>query len=636
MIFEKNAKESAVMKPKLRTIRICAVLLSVIMLASGMSLPTFAASRKFSPIVSTDKISVRTQYAYDENNPSWLRKLVVKEDLYSAEGIATEAVLYPVASYPYRTDAPCFKEEVADYVKAFTLDESSRKAAYIYVLNQIGALDLIASAPPEGQSKADWLREHGIVVTPDDETNPDSVVMINALYSLMKNDFYYVITGNHIEIPEGTPLEAAVMMYLIALSDTDSKLSEFLAKYFTNTNILTLEDYVYYTSLMTLFTNGYVSVKELPKMTHEEVYRRLAIMTIRNAGISVDIENVTTEELQIKYLAAMLGIQYNITIDPQSLEKEVASGSTAYYILRRMAYEDSSVTVSATKYTYEQAFDIVKKQTTRFNLENKFYSDISEYNIYLAKRRDAIYINPTPLSTSGATVYINDTKTADNKYSKITLTADRMQIINVTVKYALNGKNAVSYYRLKVYQGTDPADGSNITGVIGSVGDVNITLPSAGDAVSGVVDALVPGVSKINSALPSLYDLVGNAISINENGQLVDKDGNVINDPSYTLPEGYKYAIDSAGKIVVVPIDAEVSTALSTSGSSADGKSTVKILIIVGSALFLAALLAAIIIVFSTNAKKKKNKSAYYAARKAKEKAKKAKKEARLEKRRKK
>lgn len=619
------------MKPKRNVTRICACFLAVIMLASFYQ-PAYAAN-KFSPIVSIDKISVRTQYAYDENNPSWLRKLVVKEDLYSVSGIASEAVLYPVASYPYRTDAPCFKEEVAGYVKTFTLDESSRKAAYIYVLNQIGALDIISSAPPEGQSKADWLRDHGIVVTPDEETNPDSVVMINALYSLMKNDFYYVITGNHMNIPEGTGLEAAVMMYLIALSDTDSKLAEFLQKYFAGTNILTLEDYIYYTSLMTLFTNGYVSIRELPKMTHEEVYRRLAIMTIRNAGISVDIENATTEEIQIKYLAAMLGIQYNITIDPQSLESEIEKNSVAYYVLRRMAYEDASVTISSTKYTYEQAFDIAKKQTARFNLENQFYSDISEYNIYLKNRRDSVFINPTPLSTTGVTLYVNDTKTADNKYSKITLTNERLQVINITVKYSQNGKNSTSYYRLKIYQGETAAEGSDITGVIGSIGDVSVTSPTIGNAVSNVVGAVIPGVSKLNSVLPSLYELVGNAVSINENGQLVDKDGNIINDPSYTLPDGYKYAIDSAGNIVIVPLSDETEGTTQALPTAQKADKNVRILIIVGSALLLIALVLAIILVFNSNNKKKKNKSEYYAKRKAKEKAKKAKKEARLNKR---
>lgn len=619
------------MKPKRTLTRICACFLTVIMLAV-FYLPAYAAN-KFSPIVSIDKISVRTQYAYDENDPSWLRKLVVKEDLYSVDGIASEAVLYPVASYPYRTDAPCFKEEVAGYVKTFTLDESSRKAAYIYVLNQIGALDIIGSAPPEGQSKADWLRDHGIVVTPDDETNPDSVVMINALYSLMKNDFYYVITGNHMEIPEGTGLEAAVMMYLIALSDTNSTLTEFIQKYFAGTNILTLEDYIYYTSLMTLFTNGYVSIRELPKMTHEEVYRRLAIMTIRNAGISVDIENATTEEIQIKYLAAMLGIQYSITIDPQSLESEIKKDSVAYYVLRRMAYEDASVTISSTKYTYEQAFDIAKKQTTRFNLENQFYSDISEYNIYLKNRRDSVFINPTPLSTSGVTLYVNDTKTADSKYSKIALTNERLQVINLTVKYSQNGKSSTSYYRLKIYQGESTAEGSDITGVIGSIGDVSVTSPTIGNAVSNAVGAVVPGVSRLNSVLPSLYELVGNAVSINENGQLVDKDGNVINDPSYTLPDGYKYSIDSAGNLVIVPLNDETESTTQVLSTAQKTNKSVRILIIIGSALLLIALVLAIILVFNSNNKKKKNKSEYYAKRKAKEKAKKAKKEARLNKR---
>ena len=191
---------------KHKALRVFAIFLAAITVTACFSVPVSAANKKFSPIVDTQNIGVRTQYVYDENDPSWLRKLVVKEDLLSVDGIANECVLQPVTRYPYRTDAPCFKEEVAGYVTTFTLDESSRKAAYIYILNQIGALDLITSAPPEGHSKADWLRERGIVITKDDETNPDSVVMINALYSLMKNDFYYVITGNHITIPEGTKL----------------------------------------------------------------------------------------------------------------------------------------------------------------------------------------------------------------------------------------------------------------------------------------------------------------------------------------------------------------------------------------------------------------------------------------------
>lgn len=612
---------------KHKALRVCAIFLAAITAAACFATPVFASGKKFSPIVNTQNIGVRTQYVYDENDPSWLRKLVVKEDLLSVEGIATEAVMHPVASYPYRTDAPCFKEEVAGYVTTFTLDESSRKAAYIYLLNQIGALDLITSAPPEGQSKADWLRERGIVITKDDETNPDSVVMINALYSLMKNDFYYVITGNHITIPEGTKLEAAVMMYLIAISDKNSTLTDFIQKYFANTNILTLEDYIYYTSLMTLFTNGYVTVRELPKMTHEEVYRRLAIMTIRNAGISIDSQNASTEEIQIKYLAAMLGIQYSIKVDPQSLETEVKRNTVAYYILRRMAYEDASITISTTKYSYEQAFDITKTKTNRFDLENKFYSDIAEYNVYLNNYRSSVYVNPTPLSKTGIEIYINDTKVADNKYSKVELTGSALQVIYIKTKHTSQGTTNTSYYRIKVHQGSVPASDSNITGVIESIGNVTIFDPSKNYA-----DGIIPEVSKINEIAPSIYDLIGKAVSVNEKGQLVDKDGNVISDSQYTLPEGYKYSIDDAGRITIVPISDDTTAVTAETPAAAQKNPTVRILIIVGSALLLLALIAVIVIVMKTT-EKKKNKSKYYAERKAKEKAKKAKKQARLDKR---
>lgn len=612
---------------KHKALRVFAIFLAAITVTACFSVPVSAANKKFSPIVDTQNIGVRTQYVYDENDPSWLRKLVVKEDLLSVEGIANECVLQPVTSYPYRTDAPCFKEEVAGYVTTFTLDESSRKAAYIYILNQIGALDLITSAPPEGQSKADWLRERGIVITKDDETNPDSVVMINALYSLMKNDFYYVITGNHITIPEGTKLEAAVMMYLIAISDKDSKLADFLQKYFSNTNILTLEDYIYYTSLMTLFTNGYVTVRELPKMTHEEVYRRLAIMTIRNAGISIDSENASTEEIQIKYLAAMLGIQYEVKVDPQSLETEVKRDTVAYYLLRRMAYEDASITISTTRYSYEQAFELTKTKTHRFDLENKFYSDISEYNVYLNNRRSSVYVKPTPISIAGLEIYINDTKVAENKYSKVDLTGSKLQIIYITTKHTSKGTTKTSYYRIKVHQGSVPASDSNITGVIESIGDVTIFDPS-----KDYIDALRPAVTKINDIAPSIYDLIGKAVSVNEKGQLVDKDGNVISDSQYTLPDGYKYSIDDAGRITIIRIDDDTTAGDAANTGAAQKNPTVRILIVVGSALLLIALIAVIVIVMKTTAKKK-NKSQYYAARKVKEKAKKAKKQARLDKR---
>ena len=264
------------------------VIAATLALATCFSIFTVTASaKKFAKKINTN-IGVSTQYAYDANNPSWLRKLIVKENMLSVDGIVTEKAMYPVTTYPYITDAPCFAEEVNEYVEIYTLDEESQKAAYIYVFQQIGALSIIADPEATDQSKADWLREQGIIITPEEEQDPESILMISALYALWKNDFYYVLKGERLTIPPGTKLEAALMMYMVGLDGDDRSLLAFINKYFNITSIVSLEDYIFYTCLFALYTNGYVNSREIATIPRNEVFRRLAIMSISNYGIAID------------------------------------------------------------------------------------------------------------------------------------------------------------------------------------------------------------------------------------------------------------------------------------------------------------------------------------------------------------
>ena len=143
------------------------ILAAVLALATCFSLFTVTASaKKFAKKINTN-LGVKTQYEYEANNPSWLRQLIVKENMLSVDGIVTEKALYPVSKYPYVTDAPSFKEEVAEYAKYYTLDEESQRAAYIYVFQQLGAMSIIADPEATDQTKAEWLREQGIIITPE-------------------------------------------------------------------------------------------------------------------------------------------------------------------------------------------------------------------------------------------------------------------------------------------------------------------------------------------------------------------------------------------------------------------------------------------------------------------------------------
>jgi hypothetical protein len=142
---------------------------------------------------------------------------------------------------------------------------------------------------------------------------------------MMRNDLYYVYTGEHFTMPQNTPLEEAVVLYIAALSGNENSLLAFVYKYFGTTSLGSLEDYIYYTALFALWEEGLVSVNEIATISRSEVFRRLAILSIKTYGLAIDSDKATTEEIQQKYLTAMLGTHYGVRLDPQSLVASVGA-----------------------------------------------------------------------------------------------------------------------------------------------------------------------------------------------------------------------------------------------------------------------------------------------------------------------
>lgn len=591
--------------------RVIAAILAVITCSSVLTLS--ASAKKFAKQINTN-LGVSTQYAYEENNPSWLRKLIIKENMLSVDGIVTEKAIHPVTDYPYITDAPCFKEEVEEYAKYYTLDEESQRAAYIYVFQQLGALSVIGDPDATDQSKADWLREQGVLITPEQEEDPDSIFMISALYALWKNDFYYVFSGERITVPAGTTLEAALMMYMVALDGDDRSLIAFVSKYFDITSIVSLEDYIYYTCLFALYTNGYVTSRELVTIERNEAFRRLAVMSISDAGISVDASTATDEEIQIKYMAAMLGTQYDVTLDPDSVFKANRAKTLAYYIIQRMAYEDKGIALSSAKYTYEQAFDIVIHKTNRFDLEKKFYSDIYEYNLYLDYFRDLIYINPTPIDNAYMTVKINGKTVSLSSYATVALSEESVQTVTVNVKY--NGATAeTTTYKINVYQGIESAPSDeNATGIVsGFGGNVSANL---NNTVTPSYDYLNPSLNA-NVATPNANPQV---LHINELGQLVDSQGNVISDTvKESLPEGYGYILNANGVVTIGKLDS-ITTTTAESSQNALNKDEIKTIVLYFSIFLVVAAMIGGFVYYRLTVKRRRTKSVRKTKQKKKDK----------------
>ena len=615
--------------------RILSVLLILIVLATTIAPSAFA--RDFAPVIDASNIGVHTQYLYSENDPSWLRQLTFKEDMLSSEGILSESELVPITDYPYTTDASHFEAEVEECIETYTLDEDSQRAAYLYLIEQLGALTIISEPTTSDATKADWLRKQGVLITEQDEKDPDKILLISALYAVMRNDLYYVIKGEHFEMPKDTPLEEAMVIYIAALSGNKNSLLAFVYKYFGSASLGSLEDYIYYTALFALWEEGLVAVNEIPTIERKEVFRRLAIMSIKTYGLAIDAETASTEEIQLKYLTAMLGTHYAVKLDPQSLLASVEAQGVPFYILQRMANEDVGLTLSHTKYTYKECFEQVLYKTDRFDLEKEFYSDIYEYDVFLKNNRRSVYINPNPI-VGTAIITINGVQVPAGQYAEVQLQNVGIQAIKIVCTHKVNDQTKSSTYKINVIQGTTPPPPSDLTGLIPTYGPSDsqtVTAPLTDQ--NGNLVATLPDIS---GQLPYITlpngiasGLIGDILYRNEKGQLVDENGNVIVDGNFDpLPDGYQYIVGEGG-VILVALNTEPTT-------EATGKKItdeqVRRYVIIGASILCGLLVIALIIVLIIVKKRSKMTPAQrLRARKNKEKAKKEKLEARQSKKKK-
>ena len=282
-----------------------------------------------------------------------------------------------------------------------------------------------------------------------------------------------------------------------------------------------------------------------------------------------------------------------------------------------MAYEDKGIALSSSKYTYEQAFDIVLHKTNRFDLKKEFYSDIYEYNLYLDYFRELIYINPTPIDNGYMTVKINGKTVSLSSYAKVALSKEPVQTVTINVKY--NGASAeTTTYKLNVYQGIENApEDENATGIVsGFGGNVSMNL---NNTVTPSYDYLTPSLNA-NVATPNANPQV---LHINEFGQLVDSQGNVISDTvKESLPEGYGYILNANGVVTIGKLDSITTTTSETQQNDLN-KDEIKMVVVYFSIFLIVTAMIAGFIYYRLTIKRRRTKSVRKTKQKKKDKKKK-------------
>ncbi len=435
--------------------KMIAVFLTTVMLVTVMScgLNAFAL------------VMCETQYVYDSADMSWLKDLIVKENMSSVDGLSQRNTLIPKSEYPYGATPDSFKNEIAYYQTVYTLDENMANVAYLYMLELAKSFAGPATSNYSDEFIKSYLESVGIVYpeNADDETK----IVARALFSVIISDEKY-------EVKKGTGLYEAFTDYISVLLGVNVSV---LLKYDNDSELFDLNEYVIAACKYMLFNSGYAVDKNT---SDEEVFRLIAIMTIKAQGISIDSGSATFEEIKNKYLCAMMCKIYDVSIDTASFGKAAENDNLAFHMLQLIGKE-YGISVKNTL-TYEEAFDLVGEKTGYFNLEEgEFYADVYEYDVKLNYKRDKIWLYPQTLGTTNESdgtkvnVLINGKDVRENYYVDVSIDPEKA-VIPVVITVEFTDSKAVkktSSYKLNVYQGTkEPPVSGTISDSLTGVKDV--------------------------------------------------------------------------------------------------------------------------------------------------------------------
>ena len=381
-----------------------------------------------------------TQYDYANADPAWLTDLVIKEDLEDVSQSMGRCTLAAAPDYPYTETPASFKSEVEQFCALYSLDETAYKAAYLYLLETLGANSSVFAAQATDAQVRTYLQNAGIAYPAD--ASAETKVLATALYTAMATGAF-----SSQEFESGVALERALTKFIVKMSGfSEADLAEWIPG-----GMNTPDDYMLAVSRMTLWSNGY---DVTPETEEDEVYRLMAVMTIRNLGVSVDTD-VSFSELQAKYTAALLGKKYGVTADPDRLASEIGNNSAAFYILQLIG-KQNGLTVRSDSMSYEDAFDFVASYTNLFDIEeNEFYADIYKYDIYLSAPRSVLWVYPTSyygtVDPAAVSISCNGQPIKDNYFTQVAVSpSQNVQKLTITVN-CVAGTGSVKEYVITVH-----------------------------------------------------------------------------------------------------------------------------------------------------------------------------------------
>lgn len=384
-----------------------------------------------------------------KENPAWLSDVYVRES--ATDFVKNEMI--PRDDGIYSRSLGGFRKEVEALKKLCKLTTDDLANAYIQIIEKIYELMDETGIFAEYDTMKNYLITEHKIVFPDNDSSVNKTYVAVA-YACLKYDLLYPVTGNHFSVPAGTSINRTVVLIAAALlSDT------------VDEDIETIEDYAILNIKKSLIANGYpVSDNADP----EEILMLYKIMMAEKQGYTIknhDVANYTASDIKYldgAYAASVIKTTYDVSPTPEDAYSVVySSNEDAMPALILGLMIESKGESTAKDNSLEDLF----KHACRlgfFDLDNEFYSDIYEYDVYLQYDCDYIWITPFAYATelgSDKTQYvsitINGTSVKSGGSHRFSITGDVTQA-KIKLNYNDGSVKDSAIYTLYIHNGTKP------------------------------------------------------------------------------------------------------------------------------------------------------------------------------------
>ena len=451
-----------------------------------------------------DVLPGNTQSSNPVYSMAWLDNIVIRDGSTAVQTVRT----VPLGDYPYSKTYDEFISEVEDYKKLNALNEETVTSGYMETVEMLFYLVSALDMTDDLDTMALYLSNNGINM-PLNMTGDDKIKTA-VVYAAMKYNAIDVLYGKNVEIVKGTTLDGAVVIILAELSAT--KLPS---------GIDTVTGFA--VQVMKTYVEQFEEIPMSENPESDEVFYWIKVITAASNDYKVPLldygvtEEVYKVYVDYAYYASLFNTLYDIKLDPIKLaEADMSKDHTAVASLilktmldeKEVSYKDDS--------SCENLFALACISGC-FNLEEEFYSDIFNYDLYVSTDCQKVWFTPFGLadeldgSNEYITVQIQERKisTSETTYAVLDPTKTNEQVVMVvTYDDGIMPPEKISYtfnvYKSNVSNKVDP--NSSLVDQIQSTIDsaipdgANEKVDAIGGYVISTIDEIgVPDFSSVNN-----------------------------------------------------------------------------------------------------------------------------------------